>query len=1310
MHNSSSNNHNFASNSSRHPVISRQLQQQQQQSGGGNGFSSIPIGPSAQSREERRAQRQQMRHDLLRQHVERGGAAAAGIGVGVGGIGTKNPNLRDAFFFGTGGNKKSDNNQQQRAATGPLVASADFNRDMLLLDAAGASAVNRGGLSCAMTQSNVQIPLAGHNDGGGRNQPNNYPAFFTGHVPQQQQANQPNNNANNVFGNGARHPSASPSASAAVDPTTNKNSIGNTNANGGNGNNNIAFGNGYVGFGLSLFTTFGDGDDNCVHQPQPDESPVLSINSHRHRQRRNGGGGGMGGAMLSSNNTYTQTNTFTNSFTGTAATITDDNNSAGGSPRHHNYSGSGGGGGAGGINHRTLLHSSRSLGGVVGVVSSSSAGLNTHSGGTHSGGGRTIHVSGARFGHHKPNDNANGGGGGNNGPLHLDTAALRFDMSMSPVSTGNIILAAAAASGGGTDSTPTAFDLQEATPHSPQSPPVSPSAQHPSRFGLNGNAGGAIGAITMPPLIGNGNKHHSKKPNNRGLFSSSSRKGGANDNDEEDTFTDISHMNPSEVAFNLERAALRAQTAAVAVGVYGAGAINGSGSGDSVLNNAVGANPQLAIALGHQQQLAPASGGGRKPNLSLNTAATFTVSHANSNNGPIATTSSLPPTAHNRSRGNISKIKNTKNNNNFTGEDALLSPTGLSNLLTSPPVFFSDSTLIDRDVSVACVNIVAFHSYALVTHGAELAKQHEVIVQIIHETARRCGGVLDTFSGDKFWVSFNATSRCVKSAVAAASFAVEVSGIINKEAAEARAALLKEHAEFVAREEQQRRERLGLPPAAPATNAATAVGAPSSAEQQRQNSSSSGGSGVANVGVSGTAAATAAATAASSSAAVIRRYRPRFRAALNGVTVGVATGRAYVGPMGTRHMKRHTIVSNAVTEAAALERQCGRYPDCGVMVGGDMIPAIEGFCQYLVIDACALPGSGGKRRRIATVKGLMCAEGCDVRLLRGAAAMAYQQQLVAFEREQQQRAAAAALLLQNHHGHPLSPPPAHHPSASSGSGSDASLSGGGSHSKDTAIITITPPVPLPSVEVGGSGVGPQQQQQQPPVCPFPATNPYAITNDFFGAFLEGRIEECVRLMRLLDAEAGASQQYWAAQTTLKEASSALAKLQRQRGRLAAAATATAAAAIAASTGAAEANGGTRKAEPETAALLVAQLEKQRKQLSDLDAQIDAAQARVDGLPNPTEIMRGLRKTQREQQQQQQQQQNPNNTAAATTTAYEDGEEISAQMLVPPYTADQCEHIAVMLQFVWSLLSQNPPCDGRSYRSPLGEAYARRRAD
>ena len=232
------------------------------------------------------------------------------------------------------------------------------------------------------------------------------------------------------------------------------------------------------------------------------------------------------------------------------------------------------------------------------------------------------------------------------------------------------------------------------------------------------------------------------------------------------------------------------------------------------------------------------------------------------------------------------------------------------------PVFFRDNILVDRDVGVAVINIVGFHQYAQATHGADVTRDHAALVAYIHEVARRCGGVLDTFAGDKFWVSFNATSKCAQWAVAATCFAWEVVTTVNKEAVAAQTA----HADAY-RRRRNNSPCADLPPA-------------------------------------------------------------RFYAALRGVTAGVACGRAFVGPLGTDNVRRHTIISNAVSEASALERMGLRYPGSGLMVGGDMIPAIEGYFQYLLLDATALPGSGGLRRRIACVKAPMCAPGREASLVR----------------------------------------------------------------------------------------------------------------------------------------------------------------------------------------------------------------------------------------------------------------------------------------------------------------------------------------
>ena len=254
------------------------------------------------------------------------------------------------------------------------------------------------------------------------------------------------------------------------------------------------------------------------------------------------------------------------------------------------------------------------------------------------------------------------------------------------------------------------------------------------------------------------------------------------------------------------------------------------------------------------------------------------------------------------------------------------------------PIFFGDSVLVDRDVSVAVVNIVQFHRYVLRHHGTEITREHAEVVRLVHATARRCGGVLETFMGDRFIVSFNATSKCTHHAVAATCFALEVSSVVNK----------------------------------------AAVAGLQRMQQKQQQKSSGGGGGAGPYSPANNDEATGGKKAGKKGGPL-----KLYNAAPCGVTCGVATGRAFVGPLGIDAILRHTIISNAIPEASALERMAIRYPNCSVVVGGDMIPAIEGYCQYLLLDATLLPGSGGKRRRIASVKAGMCREGCAPEALRG---------------------------------------------------------------------------------------------------------------------------------------------------------------------------------------------------------------------------------------------------------------------------------------------------------------------------------------
>ena len=381
-----------------------------------------------------------------------------------------------------------------------------------------------------------------------------------------------------------------------------------------------------------------------------------------------------------------------------------------------------------------------------------------------------------------------------------------------------------------------------------------------------------------------------------------------------------------------------------------------------------------------------------------------------------------------------------------------------------------ENSLSGKYISVAVINLVGFHAYAATTPAARIVRDHEAVVAYIHEAARRCGGVLDTFAGDKFWVSFNATSRCAEHALAATLFACEVAGAINKEAAA--------HHRYLASQQTGG----GI-----AEAKGGGEGGGNSSQQQRQQQ---------------------------------RAPKFRFSAALGGATAGVTTGKAFVGPLGTTRIRRHTIISTAMPQAAALERLATRYPDCGVMVGGDMIPAIEGYFQYLLVDAIALPGSNGKRRRIATVKGpIHCPPlRCFPAHLMPAA--------LAFFGSTPPPPTAAALAF----------------SGSDGKGSaDAAATSGKVSSKLARLATSPPAVTSSSssasastlTAIGGragsntnssgsrSGAGggegststvmTAKGSKAPRVLP--THNPYADLNACFNAFLEGRSDDVAALLR-----------------------------------------------------------------------------------------------------------------------------------------------------------------------------------------------------
>ena len=95
----------------------------------------------------------------------------------------------------------------------------------------------------------------------------------------------------------------------------------------------------------------------------------------------------------------------------------------------------------------------------------------------------------------------------------------------------------------------------------------------------------------------------------------------------------------------------------------------------------------------------------------------------------------------------------------------------------------------------------------------------------------------------------------------------------------------------------------------------------------------------------------------------------RFSTSRMCVSSGIASGQALVGNVGSMSTKRFTILSPAVSNAAALERLCKHFgPLCGpvtTLIGGSAAADIENFFELLTVDGVVLPGStvtGAKAR------------------------------------------------------------------------------------------------------------------------------------------------------------------------------------------------------------------------------------------------------------------------------------------------------------------------------------------------------------
>eukprot|EP00742_Colponemidia_sp_Colp-10_P012780 GILJ01014385.1.p1 GENE.GILJ01014385.1~~GILJ01014385.1.p1 ORF type:complete len:642 (+),score=80.98 GILJ01014385.1:228-2153(+) len=296
---------------------------------------------------------------------------------------------------------------------------------------------------------------------------------------------------------------------------------------------------------------------------------------------------------------------------------------------------------------------------------------------------------------------------------------------------------------------------------------------------------------------------------------------------------------------------------------------------------------------------------------------------------------------------------------------------------SEPLPLFTENGLVERNITVALINLTGFHNYVFSTPTSKVIKEHEYFVNYLHEVAKRCGGVLDTFNGDKFWVSFNAATVCNDAPIAATMFACVVDKALNAKSICTPSGHNNNNNSNSLNDFQSTPSRNPsielLPPGLPAPSAPSPptlkhpnakspiiVSTPTHFHPQLLDIGSDAGSANSIVAPSVHGVNSGIATNAAASL---------------GCTIGVAKGLGYVGALGTSTIKRHTVISNAMSEASALERMATKYPDCKVLIGEELIPFVEGYFQYVMLDASALPGSGGLRNRVAGVKGLMLQPG-----------------------------------------------------------------------------------------------------------------------------------------------------------------------------------------------------------------------------------------------------------------------------------------------------------------------------------------------
>jgi class 3 adenylate cyclase len=230
----------------------------------------------------------------------------------------------------------------------------------------------------------------------------------------------------------------------------------------------------------------------------------------------------------------------------------------------------------------------------------------------------------------------------------------------------------------------------------------------------------------------------------------------------------------------------------------------------------------------------------------------------------------------------------------------------------APNALVSNLGLRAEFVTVMSLNLADFHPACRELNQDQLAIKLNKTIEFIHQTINRYKGVLDHFNGDHFIATFNAVRPCANHPRRAAIAAHELALAFRPGAASPAASM----------------EGSGLTHrrADPDTDI-TSVDTP----------------------------------AAASSPPSLSGHTDSSAFALS-ARIGVASGRAYIGNLGTDHVKSFNVIGSAVTHAVTLERLAKFYRRRTVLVPQRIFPPVSAAFDIRPLDFVVLPG--GKKPTI----------------------------------------------------------------------------------------------------------------------------------------------------------------------------------------------------------------------------------------------------------------------------------------------------------------------------------------------------------